>query len=159
MGLEEEQLDTARAEYGRRAWSAARSAYAAAGEPSLTLDDIERYAIASHLVGHEAEFRELYARGHRQALQLDDVTRAVRFAFWLGYSLFFTGEAGQASGWFARARSLLDERGADCVEWGYLLIPRGVEPSWRARTRPPPGDFSKTLAPSGNASPTATCSR
>jgi hypothetical protein len=39
----------------------------------------------------------------------------------------FTGEWAQAKGWLARARSLLTQRGVDCVEWGYLLIPSGVE--------------------------------
>src|SRR5918911_4098613 len=110
-------LDEARAAFGRRAWGAARAAYAAAADQALALDDIERYAIAAHLVGNDAESREQLARGHREALQRDDVSRAVRFAFWLGHSMIFTGELAQASGWWARARSLLSQRGVDCAEW------------------------------------------
>src|SRR5919201_4283361 len=122
-----EMLDQAREAFGRRAWGAARAAYAAASDQSLSLDDIERYAIAAHLVGNDAESREQLARGYRAALERDDVTRAVRFAFWLGHSMIFTGERAQASGWWARARSLLTERGVDCVEWGYVLFTEAVE--------------------------------
>jgi len=121
-------LGEARAAFGRQAWSAVRSAYATlTGEAALTLDDIERYAIAAHLVGEEAESRDALARGYRASVERDDVTRAARFAFWLGHGMMFTGEMAQAQGWFGRARSLLSERGADCVEWGYLLIPTGLE--------------------------------
>src|SRR5690606_33200137 len=121
-------LDRAREAFSRRAWSEARSAYAAAGDGvALPLDDIERFAVAAHLVGDETEGRDLLARGHREALERGDVTRPARFAFWLGHGLMFTGEAAQANGWFGRARSLLSEHGVDCVEWGHLLIPRAIE--------------------------------
>jgi DNA-binding CsgD family transcriptional regulator len=123
-----EALDEARAAFARRAWAAARSAYAAAADQApLTLDDIERHAVAAHLVGDEAGSREALARGYRASLERNDPTGAVRFAFWLAHSMIFTGEMGQGGGWCARARSILTERGEECVEWGYLLIPTGVE--------------------------------
>jgi DNA-binding CsgD family transcriptional regulator/tetratricopeptide (TPR) repeat protein len=122
-------LEEARAAFGRQAWGVARSAYAsvASGVAPLTLDDIERYAIAAHLVGNDAETREALTRGYREARARDDVSRAVRFAFWLGHSMIFTGEMAQASGWWATARSLLAERGADCAEWGLLLSMEALE--------------------------------
>jgi DNA-binding CsgD family transcriptional regulator len=83
--------------------------------------------VAAHLTGNEAECRDVLARGHREALERKDVTRAVRFAYWIGHGMMFTGEWAQAKGWLARARNLLTQRGVDCVEWGYLLIPSGVE--------------------------------
>lgn len=116
----------AREALGRQAWEAARAAYASAQAP-LPLVDLEPYAIAAHLTGRETECRETLVRAYREAVRLEDVTRAVRFAFFLGHSMIFTGEMGQANGWFARARSLLSERAVDCVEWGYLLVPTGVE--------------------------------
>jgi hypothetical protein len=58
-------VDEARAAFGGRAWGAARAAYAAAADQGLTLDDIERYAIAAHLVGHDAERRDLLAHPWR----------------------------------------------------------------------------------------------
>ncbi len=121
-------LHGAREAFSRQAWSEARTAYAMASrEAVLPLDDIERFAIAAHLVGQEAESRDVLAQGYRESLRREDVTRAARFAFWLGHGLMFTGDMGQAGGWFARARNLLSERGVDCVEWGYLLIPAGIE--------------------------------
>jgi DNA-binding CsgD family transcriptional regulator len=120
-------LEDARAAFDRQAWGAARSAYAALSDTSLTLDDIERHATAAHLVGEEGESRNGLARGYREALAKDDAIRAARFAFWLAHSMTFTDEMAQANGWLGRARNLLSERGADCVEWGYLLIPTGVE--------------------------------
>ena len=121
-------LEEAREAFIRQAWHQAWTTYRAVAEDAqITLDDIERHAIAAHLVGEDADCRETLARGYREALAREDVTRAVRFAFWLGHGMFFTGEMGQASGWFGRARGLLSERGVDCVEWGYLLIPTGVE--------------------------------
>ena len=122
-------MESARSAFGRRAWGEARSAFvAAAGSPGFTLDDFDRHAIAAHLVGDEPECRDVLTRGHRAALETGDVTRAVRFAFWLAHSMIFTGEFGQANGWIARARNLLSERGAaDCVEWGYLLVVPAVE--------------------------------
>jgi tetratricopeptide (TPR) repeat protein len=121
-------LDAARDAFARQAWSASRSTYAAlADDPAMTLDDLERYAIAAHLVGEESESREVLARGYQESVNHKDVTRAARFAFFRGHSMIFTGEIGQANGWFTRARNALAERGADCVEWGYLLVPQGIE--------------------------------
>jgi DNA-binding CsgD family transcriptional regulator len=126
--MSREALEEAREAFGRRAWAAAQSAYAAAGEHAqLTLDDFERHAIAAHLAGDDAGSREQLARGHRAALDQGDVARAVRFAFWLGHSMIFTGELAQAGGWWARARGLLAERGVDCVEWGYLSLTDALE--------------------------------
>src|SRR5439155_2337910 len=75
-----------------------------------------------------------------------DLTRAVRFAFFLGHSMIFTGERGQAGGWFARARGLLAQRGVDCAEWGYLLIPPGVEQLFAGETEAACRTFTEALA-------------
>ena len=99
-------VDEARAAFGRQAWGAARAAYAALADQALTLDDLERCATAAHLVGNDAESRDALLRGYHEALARGDVTRAVRFAYWVGHSMIFTGELAQASGWWARARSL-----------------------------------------------------
>lgn len=140
-------LDEARAAFARQAWGAARSAYArASSEAALSLDDLESYAIAAHLVGDEAESREVLARGFRESLDRADVTRAVRFAYFHGHSMIFTGEMGQANGWFARARNLLSERGADCVEWGYLMVPVGVEQLMSGDASAACGTFSEALS-------------
>ncbi|HEY1295965.1 MAG TPA: LuxR C-terminal-related transcriptional regulator [Chloroflexota bacterium] len=121
------RLEEAREAFARRAWRDARSGFAVVSHDAMTLDDIERHAIAAHLVGYEPESRELLGRGHREALARDDVTRAVRFAFWLGHSMIFTGELAQASGWWSRARTLLAQRGVDCAEWGLVLFTEALQ--------------------------------
>jgi hypothetical protein len=120
--------DEARDAFRRQAWSAARVAYASASDKAaLTPDDLERYAIAAHLVGQESESRQALARGYRVSLDTDDAIRAARFAFLIAHSMIFTDELAQANGWIARARNRLSQRGADCVEWGYLLIVPGAQ--------------------------------
>jgi ATP/maltotriose-dependent transcriptional regulator MalT len=121
------RLEKAREAFDRRAWLEARSAFATVSSHGMGFDDLERYAIAAHLVGQDAESREVLARGHREALARDDTTRAVHFAFWLGHSMIFTGELAQASGWWARARTLLQQRGVDCAEWGLVLFTEAIQ--------------------------------
>jgi hypothetical protein len=41
--------------------------------------------------------------------------------------MIFTGELAQASGWWARAWSMLGGRGADCAEWGLILFTEALE--------------------------------
>jgi hypothetical protein len=40
-----------------------------------------------------------------------------------GMHLFFRGEMGHATGWFARAQRLLEREEHECAERGYLLLP------------------------------------
>ncbi len=42
---------------------------------------------------------------------------------WIGLNLALRGETGGATGWFGRARRLVERDGSDCVERGYLLMP------------------------------------
>jgi len=121
-------LEAARDAFARKAWGEARAAYATAREHSpLNADDLERLAIITHLIGEEDQSREALAEGYRLSIERDDPARAARFAFWLGHGLMFSVDVAQANGWMSRARSLLEDRGVDCVEWGYLLIWTGIQ--------------------------------
>src|SRR5262249_49756765 len=80
------------------------------------------------LIGRDAEGSEFLARAHRGFLELGQTRRAVRNAFWLGFTALLAGETAQAGGWLSRAQRLLEGE-AECVEHGYLLLPvafRGV---------------------------------
>lgn len=117
-------LERGRAHYERRAWAegyrllslAARSTTALAGA------DLERLATAAYLVGRDDDYLDALRRAYRAHLRASERLRAVRCAFWLGLRLQFRGEAASASGWFRRAQRLLDQKGTDCVEQGYLLL-------------------------------------
>ena len=89
--------------------------------------DLDRQAAAAYLTGKDADSEELWTRAHDERLRADDPIGAARSAFWLGFTLFFRGEAGRSGGWLARAQRVLDEAGLECAERGLLLIPMGIQ--------------------------------
>src|SRR5437870_2761498 len=81
-------LDRARESFRRGAWTAARNELIEADrvEP-LDAEDLERLAIASHLIGRHGESSDAWGRAHREWLRTDHAGRAVRAAFWLAFGL------------------------------------------------------------------------
>jgi DNA-binding CsgD family transcriptional regulator len=84
--------------------------------------DLELLATAAYMVGRHDEQLRALERAHQGYLDRGERARAVRCAFWLGAHLMLRGEIAPATGWFGRARRLLEQEGHDCVERGYLLI-------------------------------------
>lgn len=118
-------LDHGRAAYRRAAWGEAYACLSAADEEhGLTAEDLWRLGTAALLIGREAEFSHALDRAHRAHLEAGDAGRAARCAFWIGFRLANHGDIAQATGWFARARRLLEQLGEERVEHGYLLLPR-----------------------------------
>ncbi|MHA6784598.1 LuxR C-terminal-related transcriptional regulator [Pseudonocardia saturnea] len=116
-----EGIDRGRAAFDRRAWGLAYDTLsAAARDEPLEVADLERLATAAYLVGRSAESSAAWARAHQECAEAGAVARAVRCAFWLAFALLNGGELARGGGWVARAQRLLDERGTDCVEHGYL---------------------------------------
>lgn len=117
-------LARAREHYRRRAWSQAfrglRAAHAAA---PLGPDDLERLATSAYLIGRDDDYLDALERAYQAHLQCGQRLAGARCAFWLGMRLLMRGDAGRASGWFARGERLADEEGGECVERGYLLLP------------------------------------
>jgi len=120
-------LERGREAFRRQAWSEAFRALseAGAGRP-LEAEDLERLARVAYLTGRDAESVAAWARAHRAYLERDEGVRAAGSAFWLGFQLVGQGDRARGSGWIARARRLVDEAGADCVERGLLLLPEGL---------------------------------
>jgi DNA-binding CsgD family transcriptional regulator len=107
------------------AWREAFTRLAAAdAEAALEPEDLERLATAAYLVGHDAESRAAWARAFHEHVDRDAVPAAARCGYWLGLTLQLASEASQSSGWLARTQRLLDTRGLDCAEQGYLLVVR-----------------------------------
>ncbi len=118
------RLQRGRELYGRRSWAEAFRALSqidACGP--LGVEDLERLATSAYLIGRDDDYLKTLERVHHAHLETDNNERAARTAFWLGLRLIFRGEMGPATGWFGRARRLLDEHARDCVEKGYLMLP------------------------------------
>jgi hypothetical protein len=94
---------------------------AADREAALEPEDLERLAIAAHLLGRDAESAEVWARAHHAFLDRGAAPDAARCAFWLGFTSLIQGEPARSGGWLARGQRLLDDGRHDCVERGYLL--------------------------------------
>ncbi|HET7550435.1 MAG TPA: LuxR C-terminal-related transcriptional regulator [Gemmatimonadaceae bacterium] len=118
----EAELERARECCRRREWSKAHRLLSLADQATtLAAEDLERLATSAYMIGRDLDFHRYLERVHYSHLRDDDECRAARSAFWLGLTLMFRGETGQANGWLARARRLVE--GRDCVENGYLLLP------------------------------------
>ncbi|HEY7093509.1 MAG TPA: LuxR C-terminal-related transcriptional regulator [Ktedonobacterales bacterium] len=120
-------LDQAQKSLARHAWGEAYARLASTDrEYGLEPEDLERLAIAAHLIGRDADSVRAWARAHRLFLSRGATKRAARCAFWLAFDLFFQGEPARSGGWLARGQRLLDDMEGDCVEQGYLLVPAAV---------------------------------
>ena len=120
-------LDEARQAFVRQAWVEARAALLAAdADRSLDVGDLERLAIANHMLHNVDETTRAWERAHQAALRSGDLGTAVRHAFHLILSFGMRGDIAQAGGWAARAAALAAQLGSDQVEGAYLLIPRAL---------------------------------
>jgi DNA-binding CsgD family transcriptional regulator/tetratricopeptide (TPR) repeat protein len=116
--------DRGRESFDRQDWSEAFSSLSTADrEQPLAADNLERLAIAAHLLGRDTESAEIMVRAHQEFLATGNASRAARCAFWVALPLMFKGETAQAGGWLSRGRRLLDDAQLDCVERGYLHFP------------------------------------
>ncbi|HTG40439.1 MAG TPA: DNA-binding response regulator, partial [Methylomirabilota bacterium] len=121
-------LELGREAFARQTWG---DAYAelSAGASAVPLDvsDLERLAIAAHMLGRADDATRAWEQAHQASVRAGDPARAARHAFHLVMGFGQRGEFAQAGGWFSRATRLVDEAGPDCVERGYLLIPQALQ--------------------------------
>jgi DNA-binding CsgD family transcriptional regulator len=126
-----DSLDRGRVSFGRQAWADAYAQLTAAdGEAALAPEDLERLAIAAHLLGRDAQSAEVWARAHHAFLDRGAMPDAARCTFWLGFNALIAGESARSGGWLARGQRLLDDGRHDCVERGYLLVLEAVRRMW-----------------------------
>ena len=103
-------------------WQAVYDGVASREEPDL--DDLLQLATACYMLGRDEEHTSAMERAHLACLEAGDRTRAARCAFWAGMPLMLRGEVARGAGWLARGQRLVEEAGGDCVERGYLMLPR-----------------------------------
>jgi DNA-binding CsgD family transcriptional regulator len=119
-----EELQRGRESYARRAWMEAYKSLSRADQVSpLGAEDLELLATSAYMLGRDDDCLSGLERAHHSYLDAAEAMRAVRCAFWVGVNLALRGEMGRASGWFGRARRLIEREERDCVERGYLLVP------------------------------------
>ena len=111
--------------YAKRAWSDTYELLTSADEvKELGAADRELLATSAFMLGRDDEYLGGLERAHHAYLEGGEPLRAVGCAFWVGINLVLRGEMGPATGWLGRAQRLLERETADCVERGYLLMPR-----------------------------------
>jgi DNA-binding CsgD family transcriptional regulator len=109
-----------RAAFEQHSWRDAYVHLLGATAGSLEVEDLERLAAAAYLIGRAGESVDHWSHAHQEWARTGDVERAARCAFWLAFGLLNRGELATAGGWVDRAQRMLDGRGEDCVERGYL---------------------------------------
>jgi DNA-binding CsgD family transcriptional regulator len=120
-----ERLTRGRDAFSRRSWGDAFANLSAADrETPLEPEDVEQLATTAWLLGRDQDSSDFLARAHQTFLERGNVARACRCAFWLAIGLRERGDHARGGGWIARAQRLLDNAGTDCVERGYLIVPR-----------------------------------
>ncbi len=107
--------------FARRAWPEAYEHFAAAAD--LDGEDLQRLAVAAHLVGDDEASARAWEAAHARRAADGDAAGAAYCAGWLGMQLMLQGDVAQASGWFARAERLVEEHGVEGPVRGYLMIP------------------------------------
>jgi len=119
-----DQLAIGRSAAAARMWSEAYSRLVSADQLApLGADDLETLAFTSYMIGREGEMVEFLERAHHAHLDTGSLPAASRAAIWIGINLALRGEMGPSSGWFGRARRLVERHGEPCAEQGYLLVP------------------------------------
>ncbi|HEX3328095.1 MAG TPA: LuxR C-terminal-related transcriptional regulator [Actinomycetota bacterium] len=122
------ELERGRSSFVAHDWLDAYNRLSAADRTApLEPPDLENLAMAAYLVGKDDESVDTFARAHQELLARQDPPGAARCAFWLWFQLVNKGDMAQASGWFERARRVLDESQVDCVECGYALVPVALQ--------------------------------
>nr|MBA3376224.1 helix-turn-helix transcriptional regulator [Actinomycetota bacterium] len=120
----DDELERGRALYASRAWADAYEFLSRADNAGLGAEDLVLLATSAFMLGRDDDYLGVLERAHHAYLDVGDVPHAVRCAFWIGMTLVLRGEMGPGSGWLGRAERLLERETADCVERGYLLMPR-----------------------------------
>lgn len=99
-----------------------QDAYTAFTGRDLDAADLELFARSAYMLGRDDEYVSALEQAHRAHLRDGAPMRALRCAFWIGHSWLFRGHVAPATGWFGRARRLLERERDDVAERGYVLI-------------------------------------
>src|SRR5512133_4285836 len=80
-----------------------------ASSADLGPEDLERGAVAAHVIGEDEQAVSLLDRAHRSYLEQGLPDKAARCVFWLIFHLRNAGQTARAAGWIARLRRILED--------------------------------------------------
>ena len=113
----------ARESFERRMWGDAFADLSAAQrERDLSIEDLERLAVAAYMVGKDDASEAAWIAAHHARLSRGEPEGAARCAFWQALGLLFRGDLAPGMGWVARGGRVLSECRRDCVEQAWLEI-------------------------------------
>ena len=108
-----------------RQWAEEYAALSAKDD-ELSAEDLERCAVAAHLLGEDEQVASLLDRAHRGYLERGLPGQAARCVFWLVFHLGNAGQAARAAGWLARLQRILDDHDPDGKLSYLVLLVEGV---------------------------------
>jgi DNA-binding CsgD family transcriptional regulator/tetratricopeptide (TPR) repeat protein len=117
-----DDLAQARADYEQGDWSAALDIWSDIDIDDMSADDLHAAAVAAYLLGRRDASVDFHQRGFALFQQEGATAGAMRCCFHLAMIFGTGGEHALARGWTTRAERLLDERGSETVEHGYLAL-------------------------------------
>src|SRR5919197_2408755 len=113
----------ARGSFERRTWGDAFDQLSAADrQGQLDAEDLERLAVAAHMVGRDEACEDAWIAAHHAWFGGGEAERAARCAFWHALGLFFRGDLAPAMGWVARGGRLLEGSRRESVEQAWLRM-------------------------------------
>jgi DNA-binding CsgD family transcriptional regulator len=119
-------IDAAREACDRHRWGDAVRLVADLDAETFGVDDLDRFATASYLTGHDAQGFTYWANAHQKCVDEGAVHRAAAFGMRLAQGYLFKGDLGRGRGWVDRTARLLEAAEIDCVEQGYLEQARAM---------------------------------
>jgi len=144
------EIECAREAYSRHQWEDAFQSLSDADRSAPLEDaDLERLVWAAALAGHNDVHLAALERLHDLRAAAGAACPAARAAFWLGMRLLTFGEIGKATGWLGRAERLIENQG-DCLERGYLLVPRGYVALFRRNAASEASDVARQASEVGD---------
>lgn len=121
-GAVSEVLTEARVAYGRRDWSAARDGFTVArAQGELGTPDLRALSDAAWWLGRNEEALAVSEQVYRRHVDDAQLPQAAMLALNIGFLWMLRGAGAIASGWFSRARRLLDDLPEGAAH-GHLLF-------------------------------------
>lgn len=120
-----EPIQAARKAYREGAWADATELFLTAdAEKELDVDDLEALVWAAGISARDRVMLEGLERLYAHYVADVNHEQSARTAFWSGLRNMLIGEVGLGSGWLQRAAKHAEQTAPDCVQRGFLLLPR-----------------------------------